>query len=29
MIHKEKEDLLLVPFDLFLIYKYIVSLFSF
>ena len=29
MIHKEKEDLLLVPFDLSLIYKYMVSLFSF
>ena len=29
MIHKEKEDLLLVPFDLSLIYKYMVSLSSF
>lgn len=29
MIHKEKEDLLLVLFVLSLIYKYMVSLFSF
>lgn len=29
MIYKEKEDLLMVPFDLSLIYKYMVSLFPF